>query len=106
ADDPDVENPDLDLDLDEIDAPDLPVSKGHIGLVLDTRSIVKKGYKPTYASVKIDGSLDSFSNSNLEIDEFTNLATLRISRDSISEEVLDQFIKGVPISITVYDAEN
>ncbi len=103
ADDPDVENPDLDED---IDLPDIPVSKGHIGLVLDTRSIVKKGYKPAYASVEIDGSLSSFSNNHIEIDDFTNLATLRISRDSIPEGVLDQFIKGVPVSITVYDDEN
>lgn len=92
----------------ELDTPplDLPVSKGHIGLVLDTRNIAKKGYKPTYASVEIEGPLSSFSNDHIEIDEFTNLATLRISRDSISEDMLDQFMRGVSADITVYGEGN
>lgn len=106
-DDPDIEEPDVDIDPDtDGELLDIPVSKGHIGLVLDTRSIAKKGYKPAYASVIIDGDLSSFSQNHIEIDEFTNLATLRISKDSISENVLDQFIRGANLDITVYDENN
>lgn len=100
-DDQPLEDVDLDAPL-----PDHPVSKGHIGLVLDARTIAKKGYKPAYASVIIDGPLSSFSDDHIEIDEFTNLATLRISRDSISEDALDQFIRGVSVTITVFDEGN
>ena len=81
----------------------IPVSQGHLGLILDTRPIVKKGYKPAYLSLSISGTLSSFSDDHMEVDEFTNLAILRILKDSVSESEVAQFAKGVPATIKVYN---
>lgn len=82
---------------------DIPVSQGHLGLILDTRPIVKKGYKPAYLSLSISGALSSFSDDHMEVDEFTNLAILRIQKDSVSESEVAQFAKGVPATVKVYN---
>ncbi|WP_152266407.1 hypothetical protein [Agriterribacter humi] len=84
----------------------IPVSQGHLGLILDTRPIVKKGYKPAYLSLSINGALSSFSDDHMEVDEFTNLAILRIPKDSVSESQVTQFAKGVPATIKVYNEAN
>ncbi len=84
----------------------IPVSSGHIGLVLDTRDIMKKGYKPTRLSLSIDGALSSFSNDNMEVDTLTGLAILRIPRESVSDADAEQVAKGAPVSLRVYDKED
>src|SRR5690606_2601347 len=40
---------------------------------------------------------------HMEVDEFTNLAILRIQKDSVSESQATQFAKGVPATIKIYN---
>jgi hypothetical protein len=82
----------------------IPVSQGQIGLILDTRPIAKKGYKPAYISLSVtNGASFSFSDDHMEVDPFTNLAIWRIPKDSVSESEAEQFAKGIPVKIKVYD---
>ncbi|HRQ49847.1 MAG TPA: hypothetical protein PLR74_04880, partial [Agriterribacter sp.] len=85
----------------------IPVSNGQIGLIIDTRPIAKKGYKPAYISLSVtNGSSFSFSDDHVEVDAFTNLVIWRIPKDSVSEKDVEQFAKGVPVTIKVYDKDN
>lgn len=86
---------------------DIPVSSGQIGLIIDTRPIAKKGYEPSYISLSVtNGQSFSFSDDHLEVDAFTNLLVWRIPKDSVSEKEVEQFAKGVPVAIKVYDKDN
>lgn len=85
----------------------IPVSQGQIGLIIDTRPIAKKGYKPAYISLSVtNGQSFSFSDDHVEVDAFTNLVIWRIPKDSVSEKDVEQFAKGIPVTIKVYDKED
>jgi hypothetical protein len=85
----------------------IPVSSGQIGLIIDTRPIAKKGYTPAYISLSVtNGQSFSFSDDHVEVDGFTNLVIWRIPKDSISEKDVEQFAKGVPVTIKIYDKED
>lgn len=85
----------------------VPVSSGQIGLIIDTRPIAKKGYTPSYISLSVtNGSSFSFADDHVEVDAFTNLVIWRIPKDSISEKDVEQFAKGVPVTIKVYDKDD
>src|SRR5690606_13626716 len=86
---------------------DIPVSSGQIGLIIDTRPIAKKGYTPSYIALSVtNGQSFSFSDDHLEVDAFTNLLVWRIPKDSVSEKEVEQFAKGVPVTVKVYDKDN
>ena len=42
----------------------------------------------------------------MEVDAFTNLVIWHIPKDSVSEKDVEQFAKGVPVTIKVYDKED
>ncbi len=85
----------------------IPVSSGQIGLIIDTRPIAQKGYTPSYISLSVtNGSSFSFSDDHVTVDAFTNLVVWRIPKDSVSEKEVEQFAKGVPVTIKVYDKED
>lgn len=97
---------DKDSDIEVIDPvavnKEIPVSNGSIGLLIDTRPIVKSGYMPKTAYIKFDGALSSFSR-ELSVDKFTNLAIFEIPRDSLTVEERNLFNGGAQVEITVID---
>src|SRR5690606_37943377 len=80
-------------------------SEGSAGLMIDTRSIAKNGYTPESVQINFEGALATYSKT-LPVDEFTNLAILEIPRDSLSEEELNLFSKGVKVDIVVKDEKD
>lgn len=82
--------------------PNTPLDEGNIGLVIDARQIVKKGYFPTEAQISFPGY--SRFNTSLPIDASTNLATLVIHNTELSEEEKNAFAKGVTVNIVIRDA--
>lgn len=84
---------------------DLPVSEGSVGVMIDTRSIVKNGYTPQSVQINFEGPLSAYSK-ELPVDEFTNLAIIEIPRDSLSTEELNLFSKGVKVDIVVKDEKD
>lgn len=83
----------------------LPVDSGDIGLIVDTRDLFKKGYTPAYASVIISGSLSSYSDNHLLIDQFTNLAIIRIKKDTLTKDQLTEAAIGPSTVITIFDSQ-
>ena len=89
----DEEGPEADLDV--------PLNAGSIGLVIDVRSIFRKGYIPTEAEVKFQDQ--SALDTTLEIDPLTNLAILSIHNDSLTEDQKTAFAAGVATNIVIRD---
>lgn len=101
-DDPDIEDMDPDKDMDT-DTISIDIDK-FIGLVIDTRPIFKKGYKPKVVKIDISGTFDTYSQTLL-IDRYTSLAILRISTEDLSEDQIKQLALGVPITVQVLDKD-
>lgn len=80
---------------------DVPLNAGSIGLVIDVRSMFRKGYIPTEAEVKFQDQ--SALDTTLEIDPLTNLAILSIHNDSLTEDQKTAFAAGVATSIVIRD---
>ena len=95
-DEPGIEHPESKEDTISIHPND------SIGLLIDTRPIFKKGYKPTLANLNFSGGFSTFSK-ELPVDELTNLAILRISRDELKEDEIEQLSNGVPLVIQIVD---
>lgn len=81
---------------------DIVVDQGSVGLVIDTRPIAKKGYEPATAQVDFSGSFSSFSQ-EVEISRSTNVGTLKIPSDDLTEEQIEALRNGVEVSMTVSD---
>jgi len=84
----------------ELPSANLLVDDGSVGLVIDTRSIARKGYAPTEAEVSFPGSLASFSQ-KVPINPNTNVATISILAEELNDEVKKQFSDGVAATITI-----
>ena len=79
------------------------VDQGSLGIVIDTRPIAKKGYKPATAQVNFSGSFSSFSQT-VEISGSTNVGTLKIPSADLTEQQMETLADGVQVSIEVSDA--
>tara|TARA_R110002050_G_scaffold56512_3_gene127112 strand:+ start:64520 stop:66163 length:1644 start_codon:yes stop_codon:yes gene_type:complete len=84
---------------------ELKASKGSIGIIIDARNIVKKGFLPVKAEVKASASSKDYFET-LEIDEFTNLATLALQVEELSVAILEELKNGVPITVALKDKDD
>ena len=74
---------------------------GYIGMVIDTRSIFKKGYAPTIARIEFPDH-DTHS-ADLAIDQVTNLAILSLHNEDLTAEERAAFGAGVAATLTILD---
>lgn len=77
-------------------------SKGFVGLVIDTRPMAKKGYKPAKAQVNFTGNFAAFSKEVI-IHPLTNIGTLAIAADNLTAAQLSQLANGVSVNIKISD---
>lgn len=89
----------------ELPSANILVDDGTVGLIIDTRSIARKGYKPTEAEVSFSGALSSFSQ-KVTINPSTNVATLSISASDLTDAIKKQFSDGVSATIKILGAES
>ncbi len=77
------------------------LDEGSIGIVIDTREIFRKGYKPVHAQV----SFQNFSayNTTLDVDSVTCIAKFDLENKSLTESEKTAFTNGVPVSIDIYN---
>ncbi|WP_378176521.1 hypothetical protein [Aquimarina sp. SS2-1] len=75
---------------------------GDLGLVLDTREIAKKGYKPTKAEIIVAASEGDFSRT-ITIDPISFMAQIKISKEGLSEAVIAELTSGVNVSSIIKD---
>ena len=82
----------------------IPLYSGSIGLVVDTRDIFKKGYKPATAAISFTGQ--TAFDTVLTIDSLTDVAILTIQNDSLSDAQKTAFANGIATTIIVQDASH
>ncbi|KQC29492.1 hypothetical protein [Flagellimonas eckloniae] len=87
------------INVDEVEK-----DNGELGLMVNAREITKKGYNTAFADILVEASTGNFSQVDLPIDEFTNLATLRLEIDDLTAEQEAELRDGVDLVVTVKDA--
>lgn len=80
----------------------IAISAGSVGLVIDTRAIAKKGYKPAKAQVNFSGSFTSLSK-EVTIHPLTNVGTLSFPAENFTSAQLSQLAGGVNATIKILD---
>ena len=87
-----------------VDLETVEKDNGEIGLMVNAREITKKGYNTAFADILVEASTGNFSQIDLPIDEFTNLARLRLEIDDLTEEQEAELRDGVDLVVTIKDA--
>ncbi|EZH75778.1 hypothetical protein ATO12_03045 [Aquimarina atlantica] len=102
---PESEQPISDInEEDGISKNDLETNKGDIGIIIDARNVAKKGYSPVTAEVKIDATQGDYSKS-LVLNEFTNVASISIPIEDLSDAAVNELKEGVSVTIDIKDKE-
>ena len=86
-----------------IDLESVEKDNGELGLMVNAREITKKGYNTAFADILVEASSGNFSQIDVPIDEFTNLAALRLEIDDLTEEQVAELRDGVDLVVTVKD---
>ncbi len=86
-----------------IDLESVEKDNGELGLMVNAREITKKGYTTAFADILVEASSGNFSQIDVPIDEFTNLAVLRLEIDDLTEEQEAELRDGVDLVVTVKD---
>lgn len=87
-----------------ITAKELGEERGSLGILIDTRAVVKKGYLPTVAEVVVNAVEGDYSDI-IAIDEFTNLGRLSIAVEDLAEAALAELRNGVSLDIILKDSD-
>jgi len=90
---------------DGISAGDLETYQGDIGIIINTRDLVKKGYNPRKVKITttaIHGNYDQ----DLNVDPYTSLAQLSLSTDELSASAEAELRNGVGLNIEVLNESN
>ncbi|HYW97156.1 MAG TPA: hypothetical protein VE870_16305, partial [Bacteroidales bacterium] len=77
------------------------LDKGSTGIVIDTREIFRKGYKPVRAEIHFQ-DYPAFE-STLAVDTFTCIATYKIDSKRLTDQEKTAFNNGVVASIDIFD---
>lgn len=88
-----------------IAAEDLDNYSGDLGLLINTRDLVRKGYHPTKVNITTTATQGNYDQ-ELDVDSFTNIAQLKLIVDDLSESALEELRDGVGLTIEVLDASN
>lgn len=78
---------------------------GEIGFVLDSRELVKKGYTPVTAEINIEAEEGDFSQT-IDIDPITFMGQIRLIKEELTEEAIDELADGVFVTSVIKDADN
>ncbi|NBC57640.1 MAG: hypothetical protein GVY05_05065 [Bacteroidetes bacterium] len=89
-------------EVNGISEEDLENYEGDLGLRINTRSLVKKGYNPTKVSITTTATQGDYDQ-ELDVDPFTKIAQLKLPVEDLSESEEDELKDGVGLEYEVYD---
>lgn len=89
-------------EVNGISADELEAYEGDLGLIINTRDLVKKGYEPAKVNITTTASEGNY-DAELDVDLFTNLAQLKLSIEDLSEGAESELRNGVGLEIEVLD---
>lgn len=81
---------------------DFDTYKGDIGVIVETRSLTKKGYTPAQARMTINDNSGDYSQT-IDLDPYTFMGQIKIPVAGISEATLNELKDGVEIKTEVLD---
>ena len=87
-----------------IDLESVEKDNGEIGLMVNTREIARKGYEAAFADIEVGASTGDFSQFDVPVDPFTNIASIRLEIDDLTAEQETELKDGVDLVVTVKDA--
>lgn len=88
-----------------ISAEDLDNYAGDIGILINTRDLEKKGYKPTKVNITTSATEGDYDQ-QIDVDSFTNMAQLSIAVEDLTATAEDELRNGVDIDIEILDSAN
>tara|TARA_R110001583_G_scaffold110480_5_gene259404 strand:+ start:1124 stop:2764 length:1641 start_codon:yes stop_codon:yes gene_type:complete len=91
--------------INGISADELENYAGDLGLIINTRDLVKKGYNPIKVKVTTAASEGNYDQT-LDVDPFTNIAQLKLSVDDLSETAAQELKNGVGLGFEIFDGAN
>ena len=86
--------------INGISAEDLENYTGDLGILINTRELVKKGYNPTSVQLSTDATEGNYDQ-QIEIDPFTGIAQLSYAVDELSEAAASELKNGISLEINV-----
>ncbi len=98
--DPVIDEPET---LNGITSDDLDAYKGDLGLIINVRDLVKKGYNPTTVILSTDASEGNYDQ-ELDVHSFTNIAQLKIPVVDLSENAEAELRDGIGLEIEIRDS--
>ncbi len=88
---------------DGISDTDLATYGGDIGIVIDARTVQKKGYKPKTLKVTVKANSGNFSKT-IDLNPYTLMGQIKLPADSLSTEAQSELKQGVAVVAQVLDA--
>jgi hypothetical protein len=85
-----------------ISAEDLENYEGDLGILINTRDLVKRGYKPTKVNITTTASEGNYDQ-QIEVDLFTNMGHLSLPVEDLSEAAEEELRNGIGLNIVVLD---
>jgi len=85
---------------------DIPVDQGSLGLTLNLRNLVKKGYEPTTVDIDVKATTGDFSKSGISLDPFTYIVNHSEEAEGLTEAQRKELSEGVDVTITLRDKAN
>lgn len=92
-------------EVNGISADELEAYEGDLGLIINTRDLVKKGYNPAKVKITTTASQGNYDG-ELDVDPFTNIAQLKLSVEDLSEGAEAELRNGVGLEIEVLNDAN
>ncbi len=75
---------------------ELETYAGDIGIVLEARKVVKKGYRPVKAKVTVNATSGDFSKT-FDLNEYSFMGQLKLSLEDLDEAAINELTDGVEI---------
>jgi len=70
--------------IDGRDLSQVPTDQGSLGLTLNLRNLVKKGYEPTTVDIDVKATSGDFSKSGIAVDPFTYIVNHSEESESLT----------------------
>lgn len=100
-DDPIIDDGEIDL-VNGITPDELGSYAGDLGILINTRGLMKKGYNPAKMNITTSATKGNYDQT-IDIDPFTNLGQLSIQVESLTDEQEAELRNGVDITIQILD---
>ncbi|MFC4634406.1 hypothetical protein ACFO3O_10840 [Dokdonia ponticola] len=91
--------------INGISADELDNYQGDLGILVNTRDLVKKGYIPAKVDITTTASEGNYDQ-QIDIDPFTNIGKLSISVEDLTEAAEAELRNGVGLTLDILDASN